>query len=66
MQLLTHHLAVDYDWDSYSEESETGQALSQELRPLIEQRYLAGSIDYDELKEYVEEWAAEQLNEDDD
>ncbi|MEN6536908.1 MAG: hypothetical protein ABFD89_24860 [Bryobacteraceae bacterium] len=64
VQILSHHLRVDYEWGSFSEEAETCRALAEELRPLIEEKYLAGSIDYDELDEYVQEWTDEHIDAD--
>ncbi len=64
VQILSHHLRVDYEWNSFSEESETCRDLAEELRPLIEEKYLAGSIDYDELEEYVQEWTDEHIDTD--
>ncbi|MEN6537303.1 MAG: hypothetical protein ABFD89_26865 [Bryobacteraceae bacterium] len=64
VQILSHYLTTDYKWDSFSEESETCRDLAEELRPLIEKKYLAGSIDYDELDEYVQEWTDEHIDAD--
>ena len=66
VEFLRSHLSTGWEWDSYAEQAETVRDMAEELRPFVQQKYIAGSIDHDELQEYVEQWVAARLAEEED
>ncbi|HEY3440342.1 MAG TPA: helix-turn-helix domain-containing protein [Paludibaculum sp.] len=58
---LSHILLCYYDWDSFSDRAETKDELSQALPEAIREAVEEGDVDASNLKEFVEAWVEEQL-----
>lgn len=62
---LTHYLCINWDFDSVSEANQTKHELEAELRPHLQHLAESGEISATDVEDYVEDWAAEQLFDED-